>query len=114
MSVTRIEGPAILIGYQYRLRIETDTALFPVGVVLLAQVRATPLDAAVLATLSTSDGSLIRQSDTLLDLVIPAAVTALMTAGSVTLDVVRTDVQPDLHLGFALDIPVMMPVTRGL
>ncbi|MGO4917660.1 hypothetical protein [Pseudogemmobacter sp. W21_MBD1_M6] len=63
---------------------------------------------------TAAQASLIRQSDTSLDLVIPAAVTALMTAGSVTLDVVRTDVQPDLHLGFALDIPVMMPVTRGL
>jgi len=29
-------------------------------------------------------------------------------------DVVRTDVAPELHLGFALDIPVMLPVTRGL
>jgi hypothetical protein len=32
----------------------------------------------------------------------------------VVVDVVRTDLDPDLHLGFALEIPVMLPVTRGL
>ena len=34
--------------------------------------------------------------------------------GRVVLDLVRTDLAPDLHLGFLLELPVILPVTRGL
>jgi hypothetical protein len=35
-------------------------------------------------------------------------------AGSVVLDVVRTDLVPPRHLSFFLEIPVVLPVTRGV
>jgi hypothetical protein len=30
------------------------------------------------------------------------------------MDMVRTDLQPDRHLNFTLELPVVWPVTRGL
>lgn len=108
------EGPAIMIGYAYRLRLEAEGPLFPAGAAFTGQVRAKLGDADVLATLTSANGGLVRISDQELDLNIAAADTATMPVGSVVIDVVRTDVEPDLHLGFALEIPVMQPVTRGL
>jgi len=41
-------------------------------------------------------------------------VTAQLSTGSVVVDLVRTDLDPDQHLGVLLEIPVTLPVTRGL
>ena len=41
-------------------------------------------------------------------------ITTALTPGSVTLDLVRTDLDPDRHLGVLIEIPVALPVTRGL
>jgi hypothetical protein len=114
MSSEIHEGPAIMIGYAYRLRLEAEGALFPQGAVFFGQVRQSPGAAEVLVTLSSANGGLVRVSDHALDLQITAGDTARMVEGSVVIDVVRTDVSPDLHLGFALEIPVLLPVTRGL
>jgi hypothetical protein len=35
-----------------------------------------------------------------------------LAPGEVVLDLVRTDLTPDRHLGFLLEIPVVLPVTR--
>lgn len=114
MTVTVSDGPAIVAGYDYTLQIETDVATFPVGCALTAHVRAKVSDNAVLATLTTANGSLTRITDTVLEITIPAAATAALQVGSVVLDVVRTDLEPDRHLNFHLEIPVIKPVTRGL
>ena len=114
MSVTVSEGPAVVIGYQYKLQVATDLALFPSGSAITAHVRAKVSDTAILATLTTANGGLVRVSDTLIEIVIAAAQTAAIKAGTVHMDMVRTDLTPDLHLGFNLEIPVVMPVTRGL
>lgn len=107
-------GPAILIGYAYHLRLEAAADIFPEAARLAGHVRATPTAAHILATLSTEAGSLVRVSDHELDVCIPSEATAQMSVGFVVLDLVRQDVDPDLHLGFALEIPVMLPITRGL
>lgn len=39
MSVTIVDGPAIVAGYPYRLQIEADSPLFPDEAVFLAQIR---------------------------------------------------------------------------
>lgn len=114
MTTEIYQGLAIMIGYAYRLRLEAEGALFPEGAAFTGHVRAKPRAADVLATLTSANGGLVRVSDSALDLNIAASDTAAMSVGSVVVDVVRTDVDPDLHLGFTLEIPVMLPVTRGL
>lgn len=114
MTTQICEGPAIMIGYAYKLRLEAEGALFPAGAAFTGHVRAKPCAEAVLATLTSANGGLERISDSALDLHIAAEDSGGMAVGSVVIDVVRTDTDPDRHLGFALEIPVMSPVTRGL
>lgn len=114
MSVMVSEGPAIVAGYAYRLQLEADTPVFPSGCSLTAHVRAKVSDSAVVATLTTANGGLLRIADTVVEIVIPAAATAGLGPGSVVMDMVRTDLEPGLHLNFTLEIPVIRPVTRGL
>lgn len=62
---------------------------------------------------STNGGVLLRDARTL-EIVLAPEVTETLTPGTVVLDLVRTDIDPDRHLGVLLEIPVMLPVTRGL
>ncbi len=114
MSVSVSDGPAIVAGYEYRLQLEADSPVFPQGCALAAQVRTKVSDSAIIATLTTGNGGLSRISDTVVEIAIPPAATASLSPGSVVMDMVRTDLEPDRHLSFALEIPVIRPVTRGL
>jgi hypothetical protein len=114
MSVSVSDGPAIVAGYEYRLQLEADSPVFPAGCKLAAQVRAKVSDSTVIATLTTENGGLARISDTIVEIIILAAATASLPPGSVVMDMVRTDLEPDRHLNFTLEIPVIWPVTRGL
>ncbi len=114
MSVTIVDGPAIVAGYPYRLQIEAETPLFPQDAVFAAEVRTRVSAASVIATLTTANGRILRVSDTVLELAIAPEATASLGAGSVILDVVRTDLMPPRHLSFFLEIPVVLPVTRGM
>ncbi|SEP03083.1 hypothetical protein SAMN04490248_12046 [Salinihabitans flavidus] len=114
LPTTLAEGPTILIGYEYRLQIEADTPLFPQGAALAAQLRMQLADETVIADLSSAGGDLVRISDRVLEMRIAPQITAQMSVGSVVLDMVRTDLQLPRHLGFFLEIPVSLPVTRGL
>jgi hypothetical protein len=114
MTVSVSDGPAIVAGYEYRLRLEADSPVFPEGCTLAAQVRTKVSDSAVIATLTTANGGLARISDIVVEITIPPAATANLPPGSVVMDMVRTDLEPDRHLNFTLEIPVIRPVTRGL
>lgn len=114
MSATVTEGPAIVAGYEYRLQIEADAPVFPVGCTLVGHVRQKIADSAIVATLSTANGGLTRISDTIVEIKIPGSATANVPPGSVVMDLVRTDLNPDQHLNFLLEIPVVKSVTRGL
>jgi hypothetical protein len=114
MSVSVSDGPAIVAGYEYRLQLEANSPVFPQGCALVAQVRGKVSDSTVITTLTTSSGGLARVSDTIVEIVIPAAATANLPPGSVVMDMVRTDLEPERHLNFTLEIPVIRPVTRGL
>jgi hypothetical protein len=114
MSVSISDGPAIVAGYEYRLQLEADSAVFPHGCSLTAQVRAKVSDNNIITTLTTANGGLARISDTVVEITIPPAATASLPPGSIVMDVVRTDLEPDRHLNFTLEIPVLRPVTRGL
>ncbi|MDV7272078.1 hypothetical protein RYZ20_14375 [Thioclava sp. A2] len=106
------EGPIILIGYEYRLQLQAEADLFPETATFAGQLRRAVSDSAVLATISTANGGVLRRDARTLEIVVPPEVTASLSPGHVVLDLVRTDVSPDQHLGFLLDIPVSLPVTR--
>ena len=114
MSVDVTDRPAIIAGYAYRLQIEADTPLFPEGADFTAQVRSKVSAMSVIATLTIVNGGILRVSDTVVELAIAPEATAGLGAGSVVLDVVRTDLVPPRHLSFFLEIPVVLPVTRSL
>ena len=115
MSVTTMtEGPAILIGYLWRLQIEAAAPVFVEGAAYAGQLRLRASDPTVLALISSAEGGFLRVSDTILELALRSDQTAGLMPGRVVLDLVRIDVDPDLHLGFFLEIPVVLPVTRGL
>lgn len=114
MTASVADGPAIIIGYEYRLQIEAEAGLFPLEARLAGQLRAKVSASAPAATLTTENGGILRLSDRVVELVVPAAATAQLTPGSAVLDLVRTDFVPPRHLAFMLEIPVVRPVTRGL
>lgn len=114
MTVDVSDGPAIVAGYEYRLQVETNSPAFPEGCMLAAQIRSKVSDATVIATLTTQNGGLVRKSDTVVEIVVAPEASAALSAGSVVLDMVRTDLVPPRHLQFTLEIPVVRPVTRGL
>jgi hypothetical protein len=108
------EGPVILIGYEYRLQLQAAADLFPEAASFIGQLRRTVSDSVILATLSTENGGVLRQDIRTIEIVLAPTITTALTPGSVTLDLVRTDLDPDRHLGVLIEIPVAMPVTRGL
>ena len=112
MTLTVQEGPVILIGYEYRLQLEAEADLFPESASFVGQVRSAITVATVMAELSTPAGSVLRVDDHTLEILLAPEVTANLVPGMVVLDLVRTDLTPDRHLGFVLEIPVALPVTR--
>lgn len=115
MSIsTTAEGPVILIGYAWRLQLEAEAPVFVDGARYAGQLRLKPSDPNVLAELTSATGSILRVTDTVLELALTPEQTAGLQPGRVVLDLVRTDLASDLHLGFLLEIPVLLPVTRGL
>jgi hypothetical protein len=115
MSVTSMaEGPAVLIGYPWRLQLEAAAPVFVEGASYAGQLRTRASDPAVLTTITSDAGGVLRVSDKVLELALRPDQTAGLAPGKVVLDLIRVDLDPDLHLGFFLEIPVMLPVTRGL
>jgi hypothetical protein len=114
MTTSIVEGPAIIIGYEYRLQIEAASDLFQVGASFTGQLRTKVSAATPVTTLTTGNGGVARLTDRILELVVPAGATASLSPGSAVLDLVRTDLSPPRHLAFMLEIPVVQPVTRGL
>lgn len=114
MTTMLTEGPTILVGYEYRLQLEAEGAVFPQEARFAGQVRRNANDETVLATLTSEGGTILGRGESRLELIMPETVTAKLTPGSVVLDLVRTDLTPPQHLNVFLEIPVLLPVTRGL
>ena len=110
MSTTVQAGAAIAIGWPYAINITSPSAIFPAGAVFKADFKRARTDPTPLFELTTANNGLVRVSDTSLTVAVTAAQSALLTAGSVLVDIARTDV-PN-YLGFVLTIPVLQPVTR--
>jgi hypothetical protein len=114
MTLCVQEGPVILIGYEYRLQLQAEADLFPDGASFAGQVRSAITAATTVAELSTAAGSVLRVDVRTLEIVLTSDVTSSLAPGLVVLDLVRIDLTPDRHLGFVLEIPVTLPVTREL
>jgi hypothetical protein len=112
MTTSLQEGPVILIGYEYRLQLQAEADLFPDGASFTGQVRSAITAATVVAELSTAAASVLRVDVRTLEIVLAPEVTTSLAPGGIVLDLVRTDLTPDRHLGFVLEIPVVLPVTR--
>lgn len=112
MTTSLQEGPVILIGYEYRLQLQAEADLFPEGASFVGQVRSAISTSTVVAELSSAAGSVLRVDVHTLEIVLAPDVTANLAPGAIVLDLVRTDLTPDRHLGFVLEIPVVLPVTR--
>lgn len=112
MTTSLQEGPVILIGYEYRLQLQAEADLFPEDASFAGQVRSVITAATVAAELSSAAGTVLRVDVRTLEIVLAPEVTANLVPGMVVLDLVRTDLSPDRHLGFVLEVPVALPVTR--
>lgn len=108
------EGPAINPGYEWRLRIETSEPLFAVGDRLVAHIRKMRGDEEVLAELTTEDATIVRLSDSEIELLLPAESSRSWRYRTVVMDVARAFPEPKQPLGFRIHIPIDLTVTRGL
>lgn len=107
----------IIAGYEWRQRVRAVAVppLFPLGCAITGHVRASTAAAdPILATLTTGDGSITRVDDDTVELRLPGTSSAPWRMREVVLDLVRTDLNPDVHLGFRLRVRVAQAVTRGL
>lgn len=112
--MAQVSGSAIIAGYRWEQQFQlVGSGFFPVGCTLVGQVRKTPADAAILATLRTSDGSLVRMDDNTVKVII-AGTLSVDWVNSVCFDLVRTDIVPNTHWGIIAQIKVLAPITRGL
>lgn len=111
-----IDGPPIDIGYSWSMNLtaEASSPLFPSGVTIVSHVRENVESQTILSTLTTENGGLTRVSDTEITITIPEDDTIDMPVGSVVLDLVRTDVDPNEPMRIRLTIPTQLPVTRGV
>jgi hypothetical protein len=105
---------ALVAGYEWSQEFELAPAAvyFPVGCALRAQVRES-VGGTLLATLSSVSGTLVRVSDTMVRVIIPAGALADRRLSMVVFDLARTDVAPDRHYGFIVTVPVVQPVTTS-
>ncbi len=109
-----LQGKVIQTGCEWRLKIKIQsTALepFPEGAKFTAQVRA-DAESAVLATLTSENGHIVRVDSSSLEIFMPGAMSATWSSGFVMLDIIRTDLPENIHLGFDLTIPVKRSITR--
>lgn len=110
----QVLGKAIVLGYDYTLRLTVTEALFPSNGVFVAQIRTDEDSGTILATISSDNSELVRVSDTVIDIYIPGTKSVNWVADRVVLDIVNTTPNPDKYLGVKLRFLVEKPVTRGL
>lgn len=101
----------IYAGFVWEATVEfrTTPALFPPGTRLLARVRSV-VDGPVLATLTTENGALKILDEANLGFTINGRLTRGWTAGFVYLELIRTDLDPEQHLGIRLKVAVSRPI----
>ena len=108
---------AIIAGYQWVQSVEItagNNIPFPANCTIIGHVRETEGSNTVLTTVSTANSSIIRVSNTEIQIVISGDASVNWKAGDIVMDLVRTDTSPYQHTGLRFDIPVVLPITRNL
>ena len=113
--MTTVPGRSVPIGYPWRQRltIAGETPTFPAGIELRADLREWR-GGPVLAEMTSAAGQLVRVSDTEIDLIAPADVTAMLRPGSALLDFVRTDLPEPEYMDIRVTLPVVEPLTPAV
>jgi hypothetical protein len=113
MAILIQEGPLWEPGYPWTVRVETEALTFPVGATFRAMARLKPTALTAIGDATTANGQIVRISDYAIDLTFTNIETALaLFPGKVWIDMARTDVNPDIHLGWFLEMDVTQPITR--
>lgn len=110
-----LQGKAIQTGCEWRLKIKITSsalAVFPTTAKFSATIRKDSADGVELVTLSSEAGSIMRVDGNTIELLLKGTDTANWSAGTVVMDVIRTDLTQKIHLGFDLEIPVKRTITR--
>lgn len=114
MIIEKVQAPVIQAGYEWSIRLDLEGYEFPEEATFVAQVRRAPNVDDVLVELTTANLKIKRINSTTLDIFIRAEDSLEWPERKVYLDVVRTDLNIQDHLGFMLVIPVRVPITRGV
>lgn len=93
------------------LRVKSKNPFFPEGA-YRAEVRVNP-NSAVITTLTTENGGLIRLDDGRMQVVIAGAGTASIRSETVYFDVIRVDEAEDVHTGLRVHVPVNRTITAA-
>jgi hypothetical protein len=108
---------SLILGYDWGQRIEVlrqdQTAVFVDGSEWVATVRRSASDP-ISAEISTALGTIVRVDDNQVDVTIPGDLSALWlneTVQRLYFDLVRCDVDPPLHLGVRVTIPITRSIT---
>lgn len=111
--MSRKAGPPIAKGYAWTLQLQltSDDEVFPAGAEYRAQFRLKRTSVSAITEANTGNGGIVRVDGTQLEINLTAIQTDLMEAGSVSFDIVRTDVDPQIHLNFSVTVPVFQPIT---
>lgn len=83
--------------------------LFPGTARFRGAVKTTVHDAQALALLTTEQGHLLVTAAGTLVILLPGTMTAAWRPGTVVLDLVRTDVSPQQHLGTLVNVTILQP-----
>lgn len=102
---------ALIAGYQWSQRFEVTradgTPIFTSSTTWTAPVRADP-NQPVLTTLTSANGQILRVDDDTIDIVISGTLSASWgDYSTIYLDLIRTDTDPDQHIGVRISIPVV-------
>jgi len=117
MSKSEFETYPIRVGYDWGVTFtdpkpDTENPAFPDGATYTAHVKQDPNATNPIGVLTTGTGEIVRVDDSNLSITIPAAVTELLTAGSLAyFDIVRTDGGLE-HLNIELGVPVKGAITN--
>lgn len=102
---------SIIIGFEWNavIRVEGSPPAFPSGCALAGQARVGEVTGRVLATLTTANGRIVRNTDEEVTITIPAVDTATLSECIVLIDLARTDITPPAHFGAIIRVPARRP-----